>query len=123
MWRRPVSLCRLQAVYWSSVPKAYAPEQAGRRHAAPPGTRPWRWRGQETPRPGAGSGSIHGPGEARYLVLSQSEDQNQVHPVLSFVHLMSTQLRGLSSDEVGSAHRSDPQVATRAQNTANKQAA
>ena len=123
MWRRPVSLRRLQAVYWSSVPKAYAPEQAGRRHAAPPGTRPWRWRGQETSRPGAGSGSIHGPGEAGYLVLSQSEDQNQVHLVLSFVYLMSTQLRGPNLDEVGSDHRSDPQIATRAQNTASRQAA
>lgn len=123
MWRRPVSLRRLQAVYWSSVPKAYAPEQAGRRHAAPPGTRPCRWRGQETSRPGAGSGSIRGPGEAGYLVLSQSEDQNQVHPVPSFVHLMSTQLRGLSLDEVGSAHRSDPQIATHARNAASRQVA
>ena len=104
-------------------PKPTRPSRPG--EDTPPRPGPGHGAGAARRRPAlaAGSGSIRGPGEVGYLVLSQSEDQNQVHPVPSFVHLMSTQLRSPSLDEVGSAHRSDPQIATRAQNTASRQAA
>ena len=49
-----------------------------------------------------------------HLVLSQSEDQSRPHPVLIFVHLISTQVRGSSLDMVEGGPRSDPQIATRA---------
>ena len=49
-----------------------------------------------------------------YLVLSQSEDQRRPHPVLIFVPLMSTQVRGLGLNMVEGGPRSDPQIATHA---------
>ena len=59
-----------------------------------------------------GRGVIHGHGGGR-TVLSQSEDQNRPHPVLTFVHPMSTQVRGPGPGAAESAHCSDPQTATR----------
>ena len=56
---------------------------------------------------------MHGPGGVGRPILSQSEDQSRPHPVLTFVHPMSVQVRGLGPDTAGSAHRSDPQIATR----------
>ena len=47
-----------------------------------------------------------------HLILSQSEDQSRPHPVLIFVHLISTQVRGSSLDMVEGGPRSDPQIAT-----------
>ena len=58
-------------------------------------------------------GSVHGPGGVWRLVLSQSEDQSRPHPVLTFVHPMSTQIRSPGPGAAESAHRSDPQTATR----------
>ena len=52
--------------------------------------------------------------------LSQSEDQNRPHPAPAFVHLMSTQVRGLSLDGATGAPRSDPQIATQAEIWAHK---
>ena len=49
----------------------------------------------------------------RSPVLSQSEDQNRTHPALTFVHLMSTQVRASDLRTTRSAHCSDPQIATR----------
>ena len=49
----------------------------------------------------------------RSPVLSQSEDQNRTHPALTFVHLMSTQVRASDLKTARSAHCSDPQIATR----------
>ena len=49
-----------------------------------------------------------------HLILSQSEDQSRPHPVLIFVHLMSTQVRGLGLNVVEGGPRSDPQIATHA---------
>ena len=49
-----------------------------------------------------------------HLVLSQSEDQSRPHPVLIFVHLISTQVRGLGLNMVEGGPRSDPQIATHA---------
>ena len=66
---------------------------------------------------------MHGPGEAGCLILSQSEDQSRPHPVLSFVHPMSTQVRGLGPNAAESAHRPDPQIATRTRIRASRQAA
>ena len=67
-------------------------------------------------------GSVHGPGGVWCLVLSQSEDQNRPHPVLTFVHPMSTQVRSLGLDAVKGGPRYDPQIATRARNRASRQA-
>ena len=57
--------------------------------------------------------TMHGPGGVGRPILSQSEDQSRPHPVLTFVHPMSAQVRGLGPDTAESAHRSDPQIATR----------
>ena len=46
--------------------------------------------------------------------LSQSEDQNRIHPSLIFVHLMSKQVRGSGLGAAEGAPRSDPQIWTRA---------
>ena len=79
-------------------------------------------------RPPPGSYST-GSGKARELSttaamprggLSQSEDQNRPHPAPAFVHLMSTQVRGLSLDKATGAPRSDPQIATQAEIWAHK---
>ena len=56
---------------------------------------------------------MHSPGGVGRPILSQSEDQSRPHPVLTFVHPMSTQVRCLGPDTAESAHRSDPQIATR----------
>ena len=74
-------------------------------------------------RRGWGGEAIHGPGEAGCPILSQSEDQSRPHPVLTFVHPMSTQVRGLGSNAAASACRSDPQIATRTRIRASRQAA
>ena len=57
--------------------------------------------------------TMHSPGGVGRPILSQSEDQSRPHPVLTFVHPMSTQVRCLGPDTAESAHRSDPQIATR----------
>ena len=57
---------------------------------------------------------MRGPDSAGRTVLSQSEDQNHPHPVLTFVHPMSTQVRSLGLGAVKGGPRSDPQIATRA---------
>ena len=56
---------------------------------------------------------MHGPGGVGRPILSQSEDQSRPHPVLTFVHPMSTQVRCLGPNAAESAHRSDPRIATR----------
>ena len=56
---------------------------------------------------------MRGPGSAGRTVLSQSEDQNHPHPVLTFVHPMSTQVRSPGPDAAKDGPRSDPQIATR----------
>ena len=57
--------------------------------------------------------TVHSPGGVGRPILSQSEDQSRPHPVLSFVHPMSTQVRCLGPNAAESAHRSDPRIATR----------
>ena len=66
---------------------------------------------------------MHGPGGVGRPILSQSEDQSRPHPVLTFVHPMSAQVRGLGPDTAESAHRSDPQIATRTRKRVSGQAA
>ena len=66
---------------------------------------------------------MRGPGGGGWSVLSQSEDQSRVHPVLVFVRLMSTQVRGPGPDVAEGGPRSDPQIATRTQKQASRQAA
>ena len=66
---------------------------------------------------------MRGPGGGGRAVLSQSEDQSRVHTVFIFVLPMSTQVRSLGLDTDESAPRSDPQIATHAQNRASRQAA
>ena len=66
---------------------------------------------------------MRGPGGGGWSVLSQSEDQSRVHPVLVFVRLMSTQVRGPGPDVAEGGPRSDPQNATRIQKQASRQAA
>ena len=56
---------------------------------------------------------MRGPDSAGRTVLSQSEDQNHPHPVLTFVHPMSTQVRSPGPDAAKDGPRSDPQIATR----------
>ena len=57
--------------------------------------------------------TVHSPGGVGRPILSQSEDQSRPHPVLTFVHPMSTQIRSPGPGAAESAHRSDPQTATR----------
>ena len=57
------------------------------------------------------------------LILSQSEDQSRPHPAPAFVRSMSTQVRGLGSNTVRGALRSDPQIASRTRVRATRQAA
>ena len=78
--------------------------------ASPP---PERTRACLAPRLKWGRGAVHGHGGVWCLVLSQSEDQSRPHPVLTFVHPMSTQVRSPGPSAAESAHRSDPQTATR----------
>ena len=66
---------------------------------------------------------MRGPGGGGRTVLSQSEDQSRVHSVFIFVHPMSTQVRSLDLDTTEGGSCSDPQIATRAQNRASRQAA
>ena len=105
----------------------------GRRPPAARRHQPWPGLGVPCPAPGvlwhrqpASSrtwGAMHGPGGGGRTVLSQSEDQNRPHPVLTFVHPMSTQVRSPSPEAAGSDPRSDPQNATRTQKQASRQAA
>jgi|GEM_PF-5515262 len=67
--------------------------------------------------------TMHGPGGVGRPILSQSEDQSRPHPVLTFVHPMSAQVRGLGLNAAESAHRSDPQIATRTRKRVSGQAA
>ena len=99
-----------------------------------PGTGP-DWRGLRSLRPapplsmvrvlfwGGGGWVMRGPGGGGWSVLSQSEDQSRVHPVLVFVRLMSTQVRGPGPDVAEGSPRSDPQNATRTRNQDDRQAA
>ena len=66
---------------------------------------------------------MHGPGGVGRPILSQSEDQSRPHPVLTFVHAMSTQVRCLGLNAAESAHRSDPRIATRTRKRISGQAA
>ena len=67
--------------------------------------------------------TMHGPGGVGRPILSQSEDQSRPHPVLTFVHPMSTQVRGLGLGAAKGGPRSDPQIATRARNRVGRQTA
>jgi len=67
--------------------------------------------------------TMHSPGGVGRPILSQSEDQSRPHPVLTFVHPMSTQVRCLGPDTAESAHRSDPRIATRTRKRVSRQAA
>ena len=66
---------------------------------------------------------MRGPGGGGRTVLSQSEDQSRVHSVFIFVRSMSTQVRSLDLDTTEGDPRSDPQIATHAQNRASRQTA
>ena len=72
---------------------------------------------------GGGGWVMRGPGGGGWSVLSQSEDQSRVHPVLVFVRLMSTQVRGPGPDVAEGSPRSDPRTATRTRNQDDRQAA
>ena len=114
-----------------SLPRAGDGPRSG---SARPGTGAWPYRTGQGPRhhqrgsrrPGSYSTGSGKSGELFATAamprggLSQSEDQNRPHLAPAFVHLMSTQVRGLSLDEATGAPRSDPQIATQAEIWAHK---